>query len=185
VARRIRVHQITGVTGAVGLVCDTVAGGEPPPTDAVLVDRAALIELLPTIGSAIETFVFLRSVDAASLDTGAMARISLLVDQLRNAPDHVAAIRRVRAVNATKRVHDGVVVGAVDRETLNLLRPPEVVSRRALETALERLGPSHDAVVNPTVLAASDGGKVLVVEDDHLDLASAVAPSPMGSSRYR
>lgn len=167
-ACRIRTQQIDGVDAAVAVVCDRAddkVSVPSTPSDAVLVDAMVLAEFLPTIDPAIETLVFLTADDAAQIDGTAAVRIVRLVNELRNAPDHVAAIRRVPAVNAVKRVSDGLVVEAVDRETLNLLRPPEVVDRHTLETKLERLGPEPaDEPVNPTILAAADGGKVLVVE---------------------
>lgn len=166
-ACRIRTQQIEGVDGAVGLVCDLPDADEETPSGAVRIDPVVLVELIPTIDPAIETLVFLTAEGAEHVDAAATAQIVRLVDGLRNTPGHVAAIRRVPAVNAAKRVSHGVVVEAVDRETLNLLRPPEVVNRQSLVMMLERLGPNPGAEpVNPTILAASDGGRVLVVEDD-------------------
>ncbi len=172
----IRVHQIDGVTGAVGLVCDRPDADDAIPTGAVRVDPAVLAELLATIDAGIETLVFLTVEDADHVDA-ATARVVRLVAGLRNTPGHVAAIRRVPAVNAAKRVADGVVVEAVDRETLNLLRPPEVVDRQTLETMLERLGSNRgDDLINPTVLAASEGGRVLVVDDNDNPVSTPDAP---------
>lgn len=172
-ARRIRVDQIAGLTGAVGLVCDPLDAAHGIPTSAVRVDPAVLVEVLATLDPAVETLVFLTDDDAVHSDA-ATARIRRLVAGLRNESGHVAAIRRVPAVNAAKRVSAGVVVEAVDRESLNLLRPPEVVDRQSLETMLERLNVNRAlGPVNPTILAASDGGKVLVVEDDYPEPGSS------------
>ncbi len=143
---------------------------EPSGGDAVRVDVATLSEVLSTIDPSVETLVFHTAdevadeSEVADLGEAVDGVIRSLVDRLSAEPDHVAAIRRVPAVNATKRVHDGVVVEAVDRETLNLLRPPEAVDRRALDAALARLDASGPPTVNPTMLAAADGGKVLIVD---------------------
>lgn len=168
----IRVHHIEGVTDAVGLVCDQPDADDGVPIGAVRVEPAELTEVLSTLDPAVETLVFLTP-DAADHVNAAATQVERLVHGLRNAPGHVAAIRRVPAINAVKRVQDGMVVEAVDRETLNLLRPPEVVDRQTLATMLERLGSAAGRdPVNPTVLAASAGGRVLVVEDDYSPGAS-------------
>lgn len=179
-ASRIRVHQIDGVTGALGLVSETAATADaaadaedPTPAGAVQVEPSVLADLLAMIDPTVDTLVFLTAEDAAQLDGAATTRIVRLVERLRNAAEHVAAIRRVPAINAAKRVVGGVVVEAVDRETLNLLRTPEVVDRRTLEKALNDFDEAPPrATVNPTILAASGGGRVLVVEDDQVESGS-------------
>ena len=165
VASTISVRQIDGVSGVVCVDCNlSPATGA---TGAIAVDAVELVDLLATIDPAVGMLVFREADDAATEATGAAARTRIvhLVERLRAEPEHVAAIRRVPAVNAIKRVHDGVVAEAVDRETLNLLRPPEVVNRQALDAALSRLGAvADDPPVNPTVLVSSVGGSVLVVD---------------------
>lgn len=159
VASTISVRQIDGVSGVVSVNCNL-----SPTTGATAVEAVELVDLLATIDPAVGMLVFCRA-DEAATEATARTLIAYLVERLRAAPDYVAAIRRVPAVNAIKRVHDGVVAEAVDRETLNLLRPPEVVNRQALDAALSRLGSVPDGfAVNPTVLVASAGGPVLVVD---------------------
>jgi len=125
--------------------------------------RSQLIQILELLSPSIAVIVFVAGSDR--LDDPAVAR---LVDELDSGA--VAAIRRVPAVNAAKRVRDGMVVEAVDRSTLNLLRTPEVVDRRALEAALDGLRDlgDHDntEVVHPTRLVAAAGGRVAVVDLD-------------------
>ena len=167
-ASTISVRQIDSVSGVVCVDCNlSPATGATGATGAIAVDAVELVDLLATIDPAVGMLVFREADDAATEATGAAARTRIvhLVERLRAEPEHVAAIRRVPAVNAIKRVHDGVVAEAVDRETLNLLRPPEVVNRQALDAALSRLGAvADDPPVNPTVLVSSVGGSVLVVD---------------------
>ena len=164
----IRVHELDGLDGAVGLVCGGMSRGNGAVAVEVEVER--LIEVLATIDAGADVVVFLT--DEARDDPATVARVIGLVGALRAAPDRpAAATRRVPAVHAVKRVRDGVVVESVDRSTLNLLRSPEVIDRRALEEALGQLGsgaePVPDAnVINPTELVAAAGGEVLVVETD-------------------
>ncbi len=130
-------------------------------TGTALVDRRRLAEALERFDRhhpAIDVIVFLTADDDPA--DPAIARLVEALDA-----EHAAAIRRVPAVNAAKRVRDGVVVEAVDRATLNLLRTPEIVDRRALVGALSALGthPEGDTV-NPTRLVADAGGAVAVVD---------------------
>ena len=160
----IRVHELVETPGAVALVCEGSERG------SVRVDIATLAELLPTLDPTVEILVFLTesgSDTAAPPARDVIDQIAVLVRSL-TAAAAAAAIRRVPAVNAAKRVRDGVVVAAVDRETLNILQPPEVVDRRALEAALEELEQlgrlSEPSAVSPAVIVGSSGGEILVVE---------------------
>ena len=71
-----------------------------------------------------------------------------------------AMIRRIPAVDALKRISDGVAVETIDRNQVNLFGSPEVVDRVVLDMVLSRL--ADDAVVNPTIAIATAGETVRV-----------------------
>lgn len=81
-------------------------------------------------------------------------------------PDGVdARFSTIPATDAVKRVRaDGVIVETVDRASLRLVRPPEVVRRSVLLEAIA--GRSDDEVVNPSRAVADGGGGLSPVADD-------------------
>lgn len=89
--------------------------------------------------------------------------VSLVDDMVTAMPEGVDALARpVVLTEALKRVVNGRVVESIDRSCLFTLRCPEVIRRRALETASSRIG--ERLWVNPTSLVAECGGSVAFFE---------------------
>jgi hypothetical protein len=74
-----------------------------------------------------------------------------------------AVVRHGPATSAVKRIKDGLVVESVDRANFSTPRPPEVIDRRALESALATVDEAE--LVNPAQLVARRGGTVVVFDE--------------------
>lgn len=144
-----------------GSVADRVAGFEYR-SSAEGVPAGTLAEAVAALPAEVEVVVFRGPVDHGST-IDPTAAIGGLVERIgdRAQPGAQVAIPRVAAVDAVKRIEDGYVVEAVDRNTLNILRPPQVVDRRALAEALAPL--DRDIPVAPAVVVAAAGGRIEIV----------------------
>lgn len=72
----------------------------------------------------------------------------------------------IPATSAVKRVEAGCIEAEIDRETLCVLRAPEVLDRQFLERAVSSV--DDDGVVNPIELVASSEGTISLFEADWL-----------------
>lgn len=121
---------------------------------ALKVQAGELLSELADLPATIAIIVFLD-------DTATATDVSIqrMVKNFRNL-EVDALIPPIPATEAVKRIQNGFVVESINRATLNLLRTPEIVDRRALEQALVNVDGSQ--LVNPTELVASSGGIVVV-----------------------
>ena len=141
------------------MVFAVLGGRHVGPSLQVHVPTAA--RLLDRLPRHIEAVVF---IDEPVPDA---ALISLIDDMVaeHEATGVDAVANFVPAVEAMKRVEDGRVLEGIDRSKLVSVRPPEVLTRRAMQDAIRSL--DAGLWVNPAALISRSGGSLRLYSGTH------------------
>ncbi len=153
-------RQLSLVAGDGRVVVFAVLGGRyAGPSLQIHVPTAA--RLLDRLPADIETVVF---IDEPVPDAALISLIDDMVAERASLGTDVVA-NFVPAVEAVKRVDGDRVQEGIDRSKLVSVRPPEVLSRRAVQTAVNAV--QGKLWVNPAALVSRAGGTMTLFSGAH------------------
>lgn len=147
-------RQLSLVEGDGRVVAFGVLGGRYAGP-SVEVHAPTLVRRVTELPRSIATVVFF---DEPVPDGATVSTIDDMLAEFVQCQDVEVLIQYVAATEAVKRVDGGIVEEGIERSSLVAVRCPEVVDRRALESALPSIG--ERLWVNPTAIVAAAGGRV-------------------------
>lgn len=158
--RSFNSRQLSLVSGAGRVVVFAVLGGRHAgPSLQVHIPTAAL--LLERLPDHIDTVVF---IDEPVPDAALVSLIDDMVAEHAGLGVDVVA-NFVPAVEAVKRIDGDRVREGIDRSRLVSVRPPEVLSRHAMQRAINSI--EAGLWVNPAALVSAAGGSLTLYSGSH------------------